>query len=33
MRKLAPFLTLRWWILHTAGIAAVYAAGHLLFGG
>ena len=30
MKKYAPFLTPRWWVLHTAGIAAVYAIGHLL---
>lgn len=32
MRKIAPFLSLRWWTLHLAGIAAVYAAGHFLLG-
>ena len=31
MRKYAPFLTPGWWALHTVGIAAVYAIGHLLF--
>jgi hypothetical protein len=33
LKKLAPFLTVRWWILHSLAIAAVYTAGHLLFGG
>lgn len=33
VKKFAPFLTTRWWILHTAAVAAVYAAGHLLMGG
>jgi hypothetical protein len=33
VKKFAPFLTTRWWILHTVAIAAVYAAGHLLAGG
>ena len=33
VKKFAPFLTARWWILHTVAIAAVYAAGHLLMGG
>lgn len=32
MRTYAPFLTPRWWLLHAAGIAAVYAAGALLLG-
>ncbi len=31
--KFAPFLTFRWWLLHTAAIAAVYAAGQILTGG
>ena len=31
MRKFAPLLTPRWWVLHTVGIAAVYTIGHLLF--
>ena len=30
MRKYAPFLTPRWWVLHTIGIAAMYTIGHLL---
>jgi hypothetical protein len=33
VRHYAPFLTSRWWLLHTAAIAAVYAVGHWLFGG
>ena len=33
IRKFAPFLTFRWWLLHTAAIAAVYAAGNILAGG
>ena len=33
VRKFAPFLTFRWWLLHTAAIAAVYAAGYILWGG
>ena len=33
MRKYAPFLSNRWWILHSIGIAAVYAIGHLLVEG
>jgi hypothetical protein len=33
VRKFAPFLTFRWWLLHTAAIAAVYAAGNMLAGG
>jgi hypothetical protein len=32
MKKIAPFLTARWWVLHLAGVAAVYAAGNILFG-
>jgi hypothetical protein len=32
MRKIAPFLTFRWWLLHTAAVAAVYAAGRFLAG-
>ena len=32
VKKYAPFLTFRWWLLHTAAIAAVYTAGHLLAG-
>jgi len=31
MKKYAPFPTARWWVLHFAAIAAVYAAGHLAF--
>ena len=30
--KFAPFLTFRWWLLHTVAVAAVYTAGHLLLG-
>jgi hypothetical protein len=30
VKKYAPFLSVRWWILHTAAVAAVYAAGNLL---
>lgn len=33
VKKYAPFLTPRWWLLHTAAVAAVYAAGHILLGG
>ncbi|MBE0616453.1 MAG: hypothetical protein IH608_00815 [Proteobacteria bacterium] len=33
VRRYAPLLTSRWWLLHTISIAAVYAIGHLLFGG
>lgn len=33
MRKYAPFLTTRWWLLHLAAITAVYTLGHLLLGG
>ena len=33
VRKFAPFLTFRWWLLHTAAVAAVYAAGNMLAGG
>lgn len=33
VRKFAPFLTFRWWLLHAAAVAAVYTAGHLLLGG
>jgi len=32
MKRYAPFPTPRWWLLHTAAIAAVYALGHLLLG-
>jgi hypothetical protein len=32
VRKYAPFLSARWWLLHTGAIAAVYAAGSLLAG-
>jgi hypothetical protein len=32
MKKYAPFLSARWWILHTVGVAAVYAAGNLWLG-
>jgi hypothetical protein len=32
MRKYAPLLTTRWWLLHLVAIAAVYAVGHLLLG-
>ena len=32
VKKYAPFLTTRWWILHMVAIAAVYAAGHFLVG-
>jgi hypothetical protein len=32
MKKYAPFLTTGWWVLHTVGIAAVYAIGHLWLG-
>lgn len=32
VRKYAPFLTPRWWILHTVGIAVVYTVGRLLLG-
>lgn len=31
--NLTPFLSMRWWLLHTVAIAAVYALGHLLWGG
>ena len=30
--KFAPFLSFRWWLLHTAAVAAVYTAGGLLLG-
>ena len=30
VKKYAPFLYTRWWILHTAAVAAVYAAGAVL---
>lgn len=33
MRKYAPFLTARWWLLHLVAISAVYTLGHLLLGG
>lgn len=32
MKKIAPFLSTRWWVLHAAAIATVYACGHLVFG-
>ena len=32
MRKYAPLFTTRWWLLHAVAVAAVYAAGRLLFG-
>jgi hypothetical protein len=32
MKTYAPFLTTRWWVLHAAAIAAVYAAGRVFFG-
>jgi hypothetical protein len=32
MRKLAPFPSARWWTLHAAAIAGVYAIGRLVFG-
>jgi hypothetical protein len=32
MKKYTPFLTPGWWVLHTVGIAVVYAIGHLLLG-
>jgi hypothetical protein len=31
--RFAPFLTFRWWLLHTFAIAAVYAAGRIITGG
>lgn len=31
-KKYAPFLTFRWWLLHTVAIATVYTLGHLLGG-
>jgi hypothetical protein len=33
MRKLAPFPTARWWVLHLVAISLVYTVGHLVFGG
>jgi len=33
VKKYAPFLTPRWWLLHTVAVAAVYAAGRILLGG
>jgi hypothetical protein len=33
MKKYAPFPTARWWVLHAAAIATVYAAGRVFFGG
>ncbi len=32
MKKYAPFPTARWWVLHTAAVAAVYTVGHVLLG-
>ena len=32
MKKSAPFLTTRWWVVHALGAAAVYAAGVLIGG-
>ena len=32
-QKLAPFLSVGWWLLHTAAITTVYTLGHLLCGG
>lgn len=32
VKKYAPFLTSRWWVLHTVAIAAAYAVGALLWG-
>lgn len=32
-RKYAPFLSGRWWLLHTVAVTAVYMAGHFLLGG
>lgn len=32
VKKYAPFLTFRWWLLHTVAIGAVYALGHLIGG-
>jgi len=30
VKKYAPFLSVRWWVLHTVAVAAVYAAGSIL---
>jgi hypothetical protein len=32
-RNLTPFLSVRWWLLHTVAIATVYTLGHLIYGG
>lgn len=32
MKKLAPFPTARWWVLHAVAISVVYALGRLLLG-
>ena len=32
-RNRTPFLSVRWWLLHTVAIAAVYTLGHLICGG
>lgn len=32
-RNLTPFVSARWWVLHTVAIATVYTLGHLLYGG
>jgi hypothetical protein len=32
-RNLTPFLSVRWWLLHTVAIATVYTLGHLICGG
>ncbi len=29
--RTAPFLSAGWWLIHGAGIAAVYALGHILW--
>lgn len=31
--NLTPFLSIRWWLLHTVAITTVYTLGHLLYGG
>jgi hypothetical protein len=32
MKRLAPFPTIRWWVLHFVSIAGVYAFGRLVLG-
>jgi hypothetical protein len=32
VKKIAPFISFRWWLLHTIGITVIYTVGHLVFG-